>query len=242
MSLSIDLRAITMFSQLSPAALADVQAALQPRQLTAGELLFKMGDPGDELIIVVAGQVAIFAPAEDDPRKGQPIRIFQPGELLGEMALIDRKPRSLSARAEAPAEILALAGADFQRLLQENPEMSLGVMAGLSERIRYTTEFVSEVRKWVRRIAEGSYQTQDILARSQVGDSSLANLAAEFAQMAGRVKEREETLKQEVAQLRIEIDEARRKQESSRIMGSDYYQSLKDKVKQLRQQRQQNEE
>jgi len=60
-------------------------------------------------------------------------------------------------------------------------------------------------------------------------------LAAEFAQMAARVQEREETLRKEVAQLRIQIDESKRKQEAQSIMDSDYYKSLKEKAKKLRQ-------
>ena len=49
------------------------------------------------------------------------------------MALIDRKPRSLSARAEEPATVLTLNGADFRRLMLSNPEMSL-VRHGRAER------------------------------------------------------------------------------------------------------------
>ena len=66
------------------------------------------------------------------------------------------------------------------------------------------------------------------------GDQTLSTLAAEFAQMAARVQEREDILRKEVAQLRIEIDEAKRKQEVQRIVGSEYYQSLKERAKELR--------
>ena len=235
MDVGISLKDIVMFSQLSDQALEEVARALQPRQLQAGEILFNQGDRGDELIIVKAGRVAIFAPLEGSPGSGQAIRIFQPGELLGEMAIIDKKPRSLSARAEEASLILCLSGDQFCRLLNENPEMGLSVMAGLSERLRYTTDFLTEVRQWVRRIAEGSYQaTAEIGDGGKYKDKTLSALAAEFAQMASRVQEREETLRREVAQLRIEIDEARRKQDAAQIMDTDYYRSLKDKVKELR--------
>jgi hypothetical protein len=125
---------------------------------------------------------------------------------------------------------LALKGEDFQRALTKNPEMALSVMAGLSDRIRYTTDFLGEVRIWVKRIAEGNYQTRGVVDADKFKDQTLSALAGEFARMAAEVKEREETLRREVAQLRIEIDQTKRKQDSERIMGSDYYKSLKERA------------
>jgi hypothetical protein len=61
-------------------------------------------------------------------------------------------------------------------------------------------------------------------------------LAAEFAQMTSRVQEREEKLKQEVALLRIEVDDSKRKREVQEITSSDNFLKLKEKVKRLREQ------
>jgi CRP-like cAMP-binding protein len=240
--MNIDLRTTTIFQALSDSALAEVTAALKPRQLAQGEILFKKGDPGQDLIIVQEGKVAIYNPAPEDPAAGQAIRVFQPGDLLGEMALIDKKPRSLSARAEEASRIYALSGADFQHLLSTNPDLVSAVMAGLSDRIRYTTEFLTEVRQWVGRMSEGAYQgavAED--ANARYADKTLATLAGEFAQMASKVKQREDTLRQQVHELQIQIDESKRKQERENIMGTEYYKSLQERAKQMRQQRQDNE-
>jgi CRP-like cAMP-binding protein len=234
MNKPLSLKEISLFSQLSERSQAELAGFLQSRQLAAGEVIFNQGEPGDELIIVQEGEIAIYVPVEGLEGGGQPIRIFQAGELLGEMALIDRRPRSLSARAEQPSSILVLRGDDFRRLLDQNPDMSHSIMAGLSERIRYTTDFLSEVRTWVQRIAEGNYQAGVNLNVRSYKDPSLEALAAEFARMATVVQQREETLRQEVIQLRIEIDQTKRKQEAERIMGSDYYKSLKQKAENLR--------
>jgi CRP-like cAMP-binding protein len=223
-----------MFSQLPDAALAEIAAALQPRHLPAGEILFNQGDPGNELIIVEQGRIAIYVPMSGAPGEGQPIRIFSSGELLGEMALIDRKPRSASARAEEPSLVLALNGEKFRMILSQNSEMAFSVMAGLSDRIRYTTDFLGEVRQWVQRISEGNYHAPAGVESRTYRDQTLAELAAEFTRMAALVRDREETLRREVAQLRIEIDQAKRHQEAARIMGSDYYKSLKEKAESLR--------
>ena len=228
------LKNVTMFSALSDETLAEVAAALRQRQLAAGEVLFNLGDAGDELIIVKEGSVAIFVPVEGAPGGGQAIRIFQPGEMLGEMALIDAKPRSASARAEEPSTILTLNRQDFQRVLSQHPEVAFSVMAGLNDRIRYTTDFLREVRTWVRRVADGNYQTSGVVESNQFEDKNMATLAAEFAQMAARVQEREEVLKKEVIALRIEIDDTKRKQDAEKIMGSDYYKNLKERARLMR--------
>jgi len=228
------LKQVPIFSQLSDAALAGVISVLQPRDLAVGEVLFNQGDPGDELILVESGKIAIYVPVPGTPGGGQSIRIFQPGEMLGEMALIDRKPRSASARAEQASRIFTLSGVEFHKLLANNPDMVLTVMGGLSERIRYTTDFLAEVRQWVRKIAEGNYQASGFEPGSQLQDNTLVTLAAEFAQMAARVQQREEVLRQQVIQLRIEIDEVKRKQEAEQIMSTDYFQTLREKIKRLR--------
>lgn len=232
----LPLRTIPLFASLTDEGLAEVEAALQTRSLAAGDVLFNQGDRGDELIIVESGKLAIYKPDQGAPAKGQPIRTFTAGSMLGEMALIDQKPRSLSARAEESTTILALSLTAFRSLLASNVEISLTLLSGLSDRIRYTTDFLNEVQGWVGRITEGNYTAgAAVESQSQYPDPTLSTLAANFAQMAARVKEREDTLRQEVAMLRIEIDESKRKEDAGQIMDSDYYRNLKDKVRNMRQ-------
>ncbi len=236
------LRNTDLFRPLPDDILVIVAKALTPRTLAAKEVLFQQGQPGEELILVQTGSVAIYTPQADDPAAGQAIRIFQPGQVLGEMALIDQKPRSLSARAEEPSTILALGGKVFRSLIQEHPEMAIAVMSGLNERIRYTTDFLGEVSVWVQRVAGGSYQTDEIIGQSnQLKDATLANLAAEFAQMASKVQKREEELKKQVAELRIEVDQAKRDQEVKQITSSDSFQSIREKARLMRQQKEAND-
>jgi CRP-like cAMP-binding protein len=232
MTLTVLLKKIAFFKPLSDEAIEKVAGGLKPRILQAGEVLFNLGDPGDELIIVQEGKIAIYVPDANRPQSGQSLRIFQSGDILGEMALIDRLPRSASARAETTAVIAALDIETFKDLIENHPEVALGVMSGLSGKIRYTTDFIGEVRQWMKKMADGNYQGIETPADLQ--DSSLSALAADFVRMAARVREREEKLQQEVAQLRIEIDETKRRQEVTQITESDYYISLKEKLKALR--------
>lgn len=227
------LKRVSIFRQLTGEALSKTAARLQSRQVSSGELLFNLGDPGDELFIVREGRVAIFVPSVDKPGEERPIRIFESGEALGEMALIDRRPRSASARALEAGAVLVLTGDDFRRLLGEYPDVALGVMSGLNDRIRYTTEFLGEVQEWVRRIAEGKY---DRAFKPSVGhqDRSISGLAAEFAQMAAQVKKREAELRQELVKLRIRIDHEKREREVAEVIETDYFKSLRSEAKRLR--------
>jgi CRP-like cAMP-binding protein len=234
MTLSILLKRNPIFKTLSDEVVEELARGLKTRSLQAGEILFNLGDPGDEMILVQQGKVIIYMPEENQPQVGQALRVFQSGDILGEMALIDRLPRSASARAETQSVIATLDSKAFQNLLISHPDVAMEVMSGLSGRIRYTTDFIGEIRQWVQRMADGNYQS--IQPPNQVQDSSLSALAADFVRMASRVREREEKLQQEVAQLRIEIDETRRRQEVSQITESDYYINLKEKLKALREQ------
>ncbi len=221
-----------IFKSLSPAEVETLAGSLKTRSLAAGQVLFSLGDPGDEMILVREGKIAIYMPDAGRPESGQALRIFKPGEILGEMALIDRLPRSASARAESDSTIATLGLDDFRSLLASEPEVAMSVMSGLSSRIRYTTDFIGEIRQWVKRLAEGNYEA--IQAPGEVQDTSLSALAADFVRMAGQVRAREEKLKQEVAELRIQIDDKRRKEQVNEITQSDYYLNLKEKLRAMR--------
>jgi CRP-like cAMP-binding protein len=223
-----------IFKTLSNETLAKLAESLKTRSLPAGDVIFNLGDPGDEMIIVRKGKIAIYMPESGHPEAGQALRIFQAGDILGEMALIDHLPRSASARTETRTVIATLDRDTFKQLLNDHPDLAMEVMSGLSNRIRYTTDFIGEIRQWVHKMAEGNYQS--IQTTSNLQDSSLSALAADFVRMAGQVREREEKLQQEVVQLRIQIDENKRKQEVSQITESEYYVSIREKLKALREQ------
>ncbi|HOU14134.1 MAG TPA: cyclic nucleotide-binding domain-containing protein [Anaerolineae bacterium] len=227
------LKNILLFNRLPESALHDLAAALKLRALVAGEILFAMGDPGDALYIVNTGRVAIYTPDTARPGTEHPIRIFESGEALGEMAIIDDQPRSLSARALEASEVLVLTGDDFRRLLHAYPDMALAVMAGLNDRIRYTTEFLSEVREWIQRVAAGQYD-RTFAASKDYQDRSVTALAAEFAQMAAQVQQREADLRREVQELRIEINEVKRQKQLEEITETDYFQTLQNQARKLR--------
>ena len=252
------LRQVTLFEQLADEALAQVEALVTERSYAAGEVLFNKGDAGEELFIVKQGAVAIYEPmggeAAGDTTRERPLRIFYNGESLGEMALIDFQPRTLSARAAEPTQALVLRGSDFRTLLRDE-NVARGVISSLNERIRYTTAFLGQVREWVgrlaygqyretaqfldevhgwaRRVAEGDYQSAGV-PKGHYGDKTMAALAAEFARMATSVRQREDELRQEIAVLKIEIGQVKRQKQVEEITESDYFRDIKTRALEMR--------
>lgn len=211
---------VFLFADLTSAELAEVESALLKKTLKRDEILFNQGDEGDSLIIVDSGRVAIFTP--DEKGAGEAIRTFGPGQMFGEMALIDNQPRSTSARAVEDTTILSLNKDSFNALLASNPKVAQAAMAELNGRIRYTTDFIGEMRTWMARIGEGDYDTDKYLKETE--DSELAKLAADFVHMAAKVEARENKLKE---QLQIFIDQDKRKKEVEEIAESEFFKNLR---------------
>jgi len=99
------------------------------RSLVAGETVFSEGDAGDLMYIVIKGRVELRAPG------GAAIKVEE-GEPFGEMALIDKRPRSASAVALVDTELAGINQGTFLVLVQDTPYFALEMMQALSERVR----------------------------------------------------------------------------------------------------------
>jgi CRP-like cAMP-binding protein len=103
----------------------------ETRKLVPGEVLFKTGDKPDALYIIKAGQVQIY----DD---GVVFETVGPGGIIGEMALVDGSPRSASAKAVAPSEVIPVDEKRFLWMVEQTPFFALKVMRVLTQRLRIT--------------------------------------------------------------------------------------------------------
>lgn len=101
----------------------------EPRRVPAGEAIFNQGDQGDGVYILRAGTVAL----SDGDRAID--KVSAPG-LFGEMALIEREPRSLSAVAETDVELVELSARHFWVLVDETPYFARLVMSVMAQRLR----------------------------------------------------------------------------------------------------------
>ncbi len=120
---------LDLFDGFTPAELSRVAGLVEEIDAESGAVLTEQGKPGTECYIVVEGQ-AVFEIAGE--RKGT----IGPGEPIGEMALIDNRPRSGTVRAVTPMKLLALDATRFRTMLDEMPKANRAIMAKLTERIR----------------------------------------------------------------------------------------------------------
>jgi CRP-like cAMP-binding protein len=118
--LSGALRNISFFAGLSMGDLERFVAVTHLYEFSSGHRIFKKGEVGDALYIVESGGVRVQSkpfflwPAKTIARLG-------PGEIFGEMALIDQPYRTATVVTEGPAKLFVLFLADFNRILHENP-------------------------------------------------------------------------------------------------------------------------
>lgn len=105
----------------------------QQRPFTAGQIIFRQGEPGDYMYIIADGQVDLSV---DE----QHLVTIGPGGIFGEMALIDNHPRSATATARDDCLLVIIDRAHFLTLVQKTPLFALQVMRVMAERLRRTTQ------------------------------------------------------------------------------------------------------
>jgi CRP/FNR family transcriptional regulator, cyclic AMP receptor protein len=132
-----------LFGTLDEKARREITAYAKPRSYTAGEPICRLEDQGDSMMAVVVGTVRISLPAI----KGREIILadLQPGELFGEIALLDGKPRSANATAFTNCELMVLDRRDIMPFLERNPSACIKLMDILCARIRRSDERMSDI-------------------------------------------------------------------------------------------------
>lgn len=125
---------VPLFAYLRTDQLNRLVPLLEPVAWPKGVRVFDMGDTGLELYIIIAGRIGISV--DPDPSKPVYISELKAGDSLGEMALIDNERRSATAHVLEDTEALALDNEKFQGLLLSYPELGIGMLRALSQRLR----------------------------------------------------------------------------------------------------------
>jgi CRP/FNR family cyclic AMP-dependent transcriptional regulator len=141
------LRRVPVFSTLSGEELERVARVAVARRFAAGEVVFKEGDEGRTCYIVRSGRARAIREHPD----GRAITLahFEPGDIFGEMAMLDGERRSATVETTVGTEAIAIMSADMHRLLREYPDISVKLIVALGQRLRNTNE----------RLARQSFQT-----------------------------------------------------------------------------------
>jgi hypothetical protein len=132
------LRQVPIFSELDAADLEELAAIVEERILNADKDLFREGDVGDAVYLIVKGKVRVLVGGTGG-RPETTINELGPGACIGEMAVLDASARSATVRSLERTRALRVPGEGFKRLMTERPEMSEAIVAELVRRLRDVT-------------------------------------------------------------------------------------------------------
>jgi CRP-like cAMP-binding protein len=136
------LASISIFEGLAPEVLELLLGITQMRELEAGEVLFRKGDPGDQLYGVMEGRLRVSGAGEDGEEVA--FGVLDPGEVFGEIALLDSSPRSASVESLEPTRLLSLHREDFLPFLDQHPQVAVRLAAMLAERLRKLSSLLED--------------------------------------------------------------------------------------------------
>ena len=159
---------------MNPGSLARL---CQTRRLPAGQTLFVKGDPGDALYGVRRGQIRIETGTTAGERLT--IEVFGAGDLFGEIAVLDGRPRTADAVAQEDAELFVLPRADFLKTLESDGRLAIRIIELLCARLRSTNERTEEMMFLplsVRLARRLDTLVQDFGAEVQITQDELAGL------------------------------------------------------------------
>jgi CRP/FNR family cyclic AMP-dependent transcriptional regulator len=122
------LAGVPLFEGLSKKQLRRISVLMTRVDLPAGKMLTREGQQGYEFVIVLEGEVEV--------RRGDRVVATRgPGEYVGEIALLDRRPRTATVVATTPVSVEVLSRREFMSLLNEAPELSEQIIATMARRL-----------------------------------------------------------------------------------------------------------
>ena len=99
----------------------------------AGHVIARQGEIGTGFFVIIDGTVRVV-------RDGEVVARLGPGEFFGELSVLDRMPRNATVASETPTTCLALASWDFEKVLLDQPALTLAILRGVATRLREVTE------------------------------------------------------------------------------------------------------
>jgi CRP/FNR family cyclic AMP-dependent transcriptional regulator len=124
---------VSLFNGLTKRELQVLSAGARERDYKSGEALCRQGDTGAGLFVILDGKVRVTQQADGQERD---LGAFGKDAVLGEMSLLDELPRTATMVAVEPTKALLIPVWDFRGALREHPDISIKLLAVLSQRLR----------------------------------------------------------------------------------------------------------
>jgi CRP/FNR family cyclic AMP-dependent transcriptional regulator len=122
-----------LFKGIDAQGLAKLAALMTPVDFPTGHVIARQGEIGTGFFVIVSGEVRVV-------RDGAVVARLGAGEFFGELSILDRMPRNATVAAEVQTSCLALASWDFEKVLLEEPALTLAILRGVATRLREVTE------------------------------------------------------------------------------------------------------
>ena len=116
----------------------------------AGKVLFREGDAGEDMYIIQSGRVAIKK--RTGANKDVTLAVLEKGDFFGEMAVLERMPRSATAEMSEAGDLIVISGDTFGDMIKSNPEIAFRMLRKYSIRLR---EMVKQIEVLGKQVAEG---------------------------------------------------------------------------------------
>ncbi len=238
-----------LIKQIHDFILADSQLSqkLKPIELTDGQILFKQGDRNTTLYLLQSGQIRIYTCDLNSQQNS--LNTLKAGEILGEIALIDRRSHSVNAVSLVRSNLLCLSRYDFWQRVQTSPELSQWIIQLLSQRIDYLLTYIAHIRDWIQQIISSDYERViDSIEGAKIEDDKSYFSLSLLIAATESLKRMVQTIKQikegrlpagyaprlgfspppfgrshSGVKLKLEIDEDKHQQQVEEIISADYF-------------------
>lgn len=180
----------TLFSGLSADERAEITGRAHIRSLAAGETVFATGAAGDQMMALLSGTIRISVSSVDG--RELLLAIIQPGEVFGELTVLDGKERSADAIAEIPCTLAILHRHDVLSFFERNPSAWPKLVDVLCQRLRRTNVVFAEVAllQLPVRLAKAMLRLLDLQTGSAPAQPAMIRFSQrELANMVGGTRE-----------------------------------------------------
>src|SRR5881392_4325746 len=135
-----DLRQVPLFESLDEEAAKELSGLLETLDCEAPKVLFRAGDAGDAMYLIERGKVRISVQATD----GRELTLTElgQGDFFGDIALLDRQPRSANATVSEESRLAVLSREHFLSFMRSKPNVALEMLTALANRLRRTDELL----------------------------------------------------------------------------------------------------
>ncbi len=181
------LRRLSLFADLPEADLHALYQRAEPMTLPSGEWLMREGEIGDALYAVLEGGIEITK------RSGEQevvLAVRGPGEVIGELALLEQTPRSASGRAVQDTQLLRIGKEAFKQMLAASPSAALALLHTFNTRLRSTEAMLRQTEKMAAlgTLAAGlAHELNNPAAAVQRSSGQMRDTLAEWQQLTSRL-------------------------------------------------------